>query len=114
MPELPEVETCRRALAPLVKLTSVSLYNTAVTGNISALAPLVQLRTMYLPYTAVTGDVQGLAPLVQLIRGDVSWSNAYALVISIGLLLTGAAFVAKAISTLRPADIRPRTRQASR
>jgi uncharacterized iron-regulated membrane protein len=58
-------------------------------------------------FRMVFGIALLLAPLMQLIRGDMSWSNAYALVISIGLLLTGAAFVAKAISTLRPADIRP-------
>ena len=58
-------------------------------------------------FRMVFGVALLLAPLMQLIEGDMSWSNAYAVVISIGLLVTGAAFVAKAISTFRSTDIQP-------
>jgi len=58
-------------------------------------------------FRMVFGVALLLAPLMQLIEGDVSWSNAYAMVISIGLLVTGTAFVARAISTFRPTDIQP-------
>jgi hypothetical protein len=54
------------ALAPLVGLTYLNLYNTAVGGDVAALAPLVGLTWLSLSDTAVGGDVAGLALLVGL------------------------------------------------
>ena len=44
-----------KSLAPLVRLETLNLYNTKVTGELSGLAPLVRLETLYLSRTAVTG-----------------------------------------------------------
>lgn len=43
------------------------------------------------------------APILHLVRGDVSWTNAYALTISATLLVAGALFVARALAAWRAA-----------
>ena len=44
-----------KSLAPLVRLETLDLSYTAVTGELSGLAPLVRLETLGLDGTAVTG-----------------------------------------------------------
>jgi hypothetical protein len=41
------------------------------------------------------------ASLVHLLRGDMDWTNAYMVTISVALLATGGAFVAKALWSKR-------------
>jgi hypothetical protein len=56
------------ALAPLVQLTWLRLFDTKVTGDVKGLAPLVQLTVLDLTLTKVTGQAAALAPLVRLTR----------------------------------------------
>ena len=44
-----------KSLAPLVRLETLDLNNTKVTGELSGLAPLVRLDDLNISYTAVTG-----------------------------------------------------------
>ncbi|MDX1294413.1 MAG: hypothetical protein R3265_16470, partial [Hyphomonas sp.] len=43
------------------------------------------------------------APILHLVRGDVSWTNTYALTISATLLVAGALFVARSLAAWRAA-----------
>jgi hypothetical protein len=54
-----------------------------------------------LMFRAIFGAALLSASLVHLLRGDMDWTNAYMVTISVALLATGGAFVAKALWSKR-------------